>query len=600
MEDSIDQNSINTIDNNPETNLIPPLNDENPNSVDLGKDSDTVSSMLVEDDEFINSQPNSNSKMDLDEKLSRPTTETSTNTESKEKESTSTKDTTSIVSKENEETTETVENSKEVENVEEETENVEGEEEEQKLSKKEKKRSKREKKKKADKKEKKSHKHHKSSKKKSKKDVEDMDEEPQQTNNEEGDDEDDLFNENEKEKEKEKVDEKPKSRRRLKKLTAKVEGETEVTSEEPKLDEEGVESNVKDPNYLGYEVEEEEEPEEEEDDNMDDIDHRDSDYSDGEGKKRKRSIKSKKPKEKTERKARSKKSKKDDENSVIEEGEPKSVNPFDEFMESIKKRKPKVLSDIEKDKIAETIITKMEMAAEQDLQSNRSKQPALAKLLLLPEVESILYKKDLSENLLEKNVYNAINIWLSPLPDGSQPNLKIKVALLKILYILPIRLSKIKDCNIPKTIVVIKKNEKETPEVKKLAYNIIDKWTRPVESHTDRKYEEKDINLKELHANSPSHKLQMIDDSSTDVLTRKLNKEDYLPSHVKHATGCERPKLDYTIRPVGTKAEPINSPIRVLNKIDKEIEKLKNPTVKGSVRAHNLSVEGRGLNILNM
>lgn len=62
------------------------------------------------------------------------------------------------------------------------------------------------------------------------------------------------------------------------------------------------------------------------------------------------------------------------------------------------------------DDIAQSTIGKMRTAAEEDRTFNENRQPATAKLQLLPFVESQIYRADLTEIFKENGVISAIRV----------------------------------------------------------------------------------------------------------------------------------------------------------------------------------------------
>ncbi|CAF4671606.1 unnamed protein product, partial [Rotaria magnacalcarata] len=52
---------------------------------------------------------------------------------------------------------------------------------------------------------------------------------------------------------------------------------------------------------------------------------------------------------------------------------------------------------------------------------------------MLPAVEQHLCRADLTEIFLDNGILTVFKDWLSPLPDKSLPNIKIREALIKIL-----------------------------------------------------------------------------------------------------------------------------------------------------------------------
>ena len=64
---------------------------------------------------------------------------------------------------------------------------------------------------------------------------------------------------------------------------------------------------------------------------------------------------------------------------------------------------------------------------------NKSHRAATRKLKYLTIVEKQLRKIDLRQAFLDAGVLSVITDWLSPLPDRSLPNLKVREAMLKLL-----------------------------------------------------------------------------------------------------------------------------------------------------------------------
>lgn len=71
---------------------------------------------------------------------------------------------------------------------------------------------------------------------------------------------------------------------------------------------------------------------------------------------------------------------------------------------------------------------------QEDFELNKNRQPALSKIRLLPQVEPPLRKIDLREAFLDAGVLGVITDWLTPLPDRSLPNIKVREAMLNVLH----------------------------------------------------------------------------------------------------------------------------------------------------------------------
>ena len=65
----------------------------------------------------------------------------------------------------------------------------------------------------------------------------------------------------------------------------------------------------------------------------------------------------------------------------------------------------------------------------------------------------MLKKADLWEVFLDEGILSTLNLWLTPLPDGSLPNLLLRTALFEILDRLPITSDALEDTQLAKTIV---------------------------------------------------------------------------------------------------------------------------------------------------
>lgn len=132
------------------------------------------------------------------------------------------------------------------------------------------------------------------------------------------------------------------------------------------------------------------------------------------------------------------------------------------------------------DKISE-LIRRMKEAADEDRNSNLSKQPAIRKISMLPVVEAQLQRSDLHLALLDMNILGAITEWLSPLPDKSLPNLKIRETLLKLLAEFQmISAELLKMSGVGKAVMYLLKHPKETKDNKKIAQRLIQEWARPI------------------------------------------------------------------------------------------------------------------------
>ena len=115
------------------------------------------------------------------------------------------------------------------------------------------------------------------------------------------------------------------------------------------------------------------------------------------------------------------------------------VYDFDVMMqkkreENYRRRKRKntdIINDSD-DMIAD-MITQMKQAADDDFEYNKVRRPATCKLKLLSRIEDPLRKIDLREALLDSGILSVITDWLTPLPDRSLPNIRVREVMMQVL-----------------------------------------------------------------------------------------------------------------------------------------------------------------------
>ncbi|KAI3653411.1 hypothetical protein MP228_001358 [Amoeboaphelidium protococcarum] len=162
------------------------------------------------------------------------------------------------------------------------------------------------------------------------------------------------------------------------------------------------------------------------------------------------------------------------------------IEEFDQVVNSFKStnRRRIAQDDIGEDTDADELISQvcqaMRDAAEQDIESNQNKQPAVEKLKLLPIVQDLLSKTFLYEQILDHEMLECLRIWLEPLPDGSLPNYKIKKSIFDILVKLPVSTDQVRDSRIGRIVAFYAKNDKELVDIKKCAMDLIFTWSRPL------------------------------------------------------------------------------------------------------------------------
>jgi len=173
---------------------------------------------------------------------------------------------------------------------------------------------------------------------------------------------------------------------------------------------------------------------------------------------------------------------------------------------------------------------RMEDAAIQDIKFNSNKQPAIAKLRLLPSVISQLEKAHLHEQFLQNDILKGMKAWLEPLPDGSLPSLDIQRAMFDMLDKMPVSTQDLTVSGIGRVLPFYSKCSRVIPEIKRAADNLITKWSRPILNRSDN-YRTRQISTVEYIPNEKkvSDKKKVISLTSVnslDVLKQKPEMED--------------------------------------------------------------------------
>ncbi|EOB14725.1 Transcription factor IWS1 [Nosema bombycis CQ1] len=118
--------------------------------------------------------------------------------------------------------------------------------------------------------------------------------------------------------------------------------------------------------------------------------------------------------------------------------------------------------------------------SEDDNKSNKSSKPATKKLENLDLFTKTLLNKKNQDILLDDNILGVVRMWLEPLPDKTLPNINIRKRLLEILKVINVDKNHLLESGIGKIVHFYSLNPKENVEIKRLALEIIQKWTRRV------------------------------------------------------------------------------------------------------------------------
>ncbi|KAG4206243.1 hypothetical protein ERO13_A03G000029v2 [Gossypium hirsutum] len=290
-----------------------------------------------------------------------------------------------------------------------------------------------------------------------------------------------------------------------------------------------------------------------------------------------------------------------------------------------KKRKKNEKSPAEIALLVESVMAELEVTAEEDAELNRQGKPAINKLKKLPLLTEVLSKKQLQPEFLDHGVLTLLKNWLEPLPDGSLPNINIRAAVLQILTDFPIdleqhdRREQLKKSGLGKVIMFLSKSDEETTSNRKLAKELVDKWSRPIFNKSTRfedmrNVEDDRVPLRRPSVKRPTNRAASMEsrDGDFDLDISRDHKSgrsssgqnasrSESSSRLQHASRPDATPMDFVVRPqskidpdeIRARAKQVVQDQRRL-KMNKKLQQLKAPKKK-QLQASKLSVEGRGM-----
>ncbi|KAK8955980.1 hypothetical protein KSP40_PGU007956 [Platanthera guangdongensis] len=286
-------------------------------------------------------------------------------------------------------------------------------------------------------------------------------------------------------------------------------------------------------------------------------------------------------------------------------------NEMNKLFKTGKKKKKIEKSPTELTAIVEAILAELEVTAEKDAELNMQNKPAVCKLKKLPLLIEVLSKKKLQPEFLDHGVLTLLKNWLEPLPDGSLPNMNIRTAILKLLSDFPIdleqydRRDQLKRSGLGKVIMFLSRSDEETTGNRKLAKELVDKWSRPIFNKSTRfedmrGYEDERIPYRRP-TSKPVNKSPELESRDDDVDEFSQGKKSRQAASRQHAFRPEASPLDFLVRPqskvdpeeIRARAKQVVQNQRRL-KMNKKLQQLKAPKKK-QLQASKLSVEGRGM-----
>ena len=124
---------------------------------------------------------------------------------------------------------------------------------------------------------------------------------------------------------------------------------------------------------------------------------------------------------------------------------------------------------------------RMANASNADKEASDQGIPAMQKLKLLPTVVAAFQVKENQDQFIDNGVMTAIADWLSPLPSGALPNLKIREVLLKFLTEFPACSTEtLKASGVGKAVNRLRHHPKELRDNKAVCQKLTKRWCKQI------------------------------------------------------------------------------------------------------------------------
>lgn len=278
-------------------------------------------------------------------------------------------------------------------------------------------------------------------------------------------------------------------------------------------------------------------------------------------------------------------------------GHEEAIEENTDIKEMLKSKRRKPQEDPEAVRIkVDTFCKQMEVAAEMDMNDHNTGKIAMAKLRMIQQVDDFCSNNNYRQQLIESKVTSGMKAWLCPYHDGTLPHVKVRTAVLRNLAKLDLDTSDeevksmLKETQIGHYVMFLAKNQDESPENRKLAMQITQKWAKPLWIHDAAARREKDAERAQLYRERKQKEKSTA--SPAEAARKALQPGD--PGYRQHATIPKASKLDYVTAPESTAREKQGTS----TKNDALTKKMREVTKKmkgGAARAMKPSVEGRGM-----
>lgn len=182
----------------------------------------------------------------------------------------------------------------------------------------------------------------------------------------------------------------------------------------------------------------------------------------------------------------------DEESDGYEEEEKVPDNPILAAVHRMKKLKRAEMSRDEREELSKEFVDRMRAVADDDAVAVSERRPAMKKLAMLSEVQSMLAKKDMQRPLLDYDLLVAAKAWIAPLPNGKLGNVTVRQRLLESISHMTgthdgeegVTPADLKRSAFGKVIMSLYMHKSETPQMKRFHKSLIEQWSRPIFNKT--------------------------------------------------------------------------------------------------------------------
>jgi hypothetical protein len=295
----------------------------------------------------------------------------------------------------------------------------------------------------------------------------------------------------------------------------------------------------------------------------------------------------------------------------------KHATTFDAILAENKPKRYKTRKDAQVvQREVDEFVYKMREMAKGDQKAVEQKKHATYKLKFLEDAMVQLQKRKLQDNFLDAGALVAINEWLFPYHDYTLTNLTVRTEMLNLLTLFHgiekkhLKVGRIfngdrpehQECGIAKTLVMLSRHNRETGGNKKIIRTLLEKWQRKIFSKSDNYSHMQKMRSLAKKNNQQYNDFRRGADEGVETITEADEEmEGLIPGYSRSVPA--QLSFNYHRNVKSKRADNGESARRdnasqagLSEKVKSKIlARRKEKSSKGSKRAVNMSIEGRGM-----